>query len=88
MNSSRDFARAVPAIAVRPRLWSTALVELARFVPDRWWRTRPFLPVPDPALLKFRATTQYGSPDHPLATDDVLTWLRWCKRENRHRAVR
>jgi hypothetical protein len=81
------FAAAV-AVVVRPRLWATGLVEFRRLLPDRWWRQPPFLPVPDPALLAFRATTQYGDPDHRLEPDDLVAWLRWCKAENQRRRIR
>lgn len=71
------------AVLRRPSLWPTALVELRRFVPDAWWRRRPFLPVPDRRLLRFRLVTQYGTPDHRPEPDDLITWLRWCRDENR-----
>lgn len=76
------------AVMVRPSLWATAVVEFWRFVPDGWWRHRPFLPVPDPALLRFRAVTQYGDPERQPDVVDVVTWLRWCKSENQRRRVR
>lgn len=84
----RDLLRAVGAVVPRPRLWWTALVEFRRLLPDRWWGAWPFLPVPDPALLRFRATTQYGDPTHPPDPDDLVTWLSWCKAENRRRRIR
>lgn len=79
----RELVRAAVAVARHPSLWGTALVMFRRMLPDGWWRRRPFLPAPDPALLAFRATTQYGDADHPPEPEDVLTWLRWCKAENR-----
>lgn len=79
----RELVRAASTVARHPSLWGTALVMFRRMLPDGWWRRPPFLPVPDPALLAFRTTTQYGDPDHPLEPDDLLTWLRWCKAENR-----
>lgn len=80
--------RLVPAaVAVlrHPSLWPTAVVEYRRMVPDGWWRMRPWLPVPDRAMVRFRTTTQYGDPDHGLEPADVVTWLRWCRAENRRR---
>ena len=66
MTSVRALLAAARAVLSRPSLWGTALVELRRFTPARWWRRRPFLPVPDAALLRFRAVTQYGDPTRPL----------------------
>lgn len=83
MSPVRTFASAARAVAARPRLWPTAVVQARRFVPDGWWRRAPFLPLPDPELLAFRATTQYGDPDHALAPDDLVTWLTWCRAEAR-----
>jgi hypothetical protein len=83
-----EIVRAASAVAVRPRLWMTAIVEFRRLLPDGWWRQRPYLPVPDPAMLGFRATTQYGDPDHRLESHDLVAWLWWCKAENRRRRIR
>ena len=74
---------AVMAVLRHPTLWPTALVELRRFVPDGWWRRRPFLPLPDRAMLRFRLVTHYGDPDHAPDADDIVRWLRWCRDENR-----
>ena len=82
-----DVLRAARAVAGRPALWWTALVQYRRLLPDGWWRRRPFLPVPDPAMLAFRATTQYGDPAHPLEPDDLIAWLSWCRAENRRLRV-
>ncbi len=71
------------AVLIRPSLWYTALVELRRFARRGWWRRPPFLPLPDPALVAFRAETQYGDPDHAPEPGDVVTWLRWCRAERR-----
>ena len=73
------------AVLVRPSLWATAVVEAKRFVPDDWFRQTPFLPLPDPKMLRFRVATQYGDPEARVVVGDVLAWLRWCKTENRRR---
>lgn len=87
MSAPGQVLRAAATVIVRPGLWRTALVQYRRLVPDRWWATAPRLPVPDPAMLAFRATTQYGDPDHEPEADDLVAWLRWCKAENRRRRV-
>lgn len=71
------------AVLVRPALWGTALVQLKRFAPDDWHRRPPFLPLPDPRMLRFRVATQYGDPEARIVADDVVAWLCWCKTENR-----
>lgn len=88
MSTGRSLTAAAAAVARHPGLWPTAAVEYGRMVPDGWWRRRPWLPVPDPAMLRFRAETQYGDPEHHPTADDVVRWLSWCKAENRRRRVR
>lgn len=71
---------AATAVAVRPRLWPTAIGQMFRMAPRGWWRRRPFLPVPDPAYLRFRLQTQYGGdqPHTPVA-HDLVAYLEWCR---------
>ncbi len=87
MNLQRTALRAALMVAVRPRLWTTAARQFRRFVPDRWWRTRPFLPLPDSALLAFRAETQYGDATHLVDGRDLVLWLAWCKNERKRSAT-
>ncbi|MEM9518412.1 MAG: hypothetical protein AAGA37_03770 [Actinomycetota bacterium] len=79
MSPLRTALVALRVLLPRPRLWPTAARQVARFAPDRWWTRPPFLPLPDPALLEFRATTQYGDPDRTADAGDVLAWLDWCR---------
>ncbi len=83
-----ETVQAASAVVRHPSLWVTAMVVYRRLLPDGWWCRRPFLPVPDPAMLGFRATTQYGSGSHPPESDDLIAWLRWCKAENRRQRIR
>ncbi|MEO0604487.1 MAG: hypothetical protein AAF211_23840 [Myxococcota bacterium] len=83
MNPLKTMVVAIRVLAPRPWLWGTALRQLRNFAPDGWWRRPPFLPIPDRALLEFRATTQYGDPDHPAESEDLLAWLEWCRAEAR-----
>ncbi len=71
--------RAALVVAARPGLWLTALRELRAFMPLRWWAHRPFLPLPDPALMRFRMVTAYGDPSRSFEADDLVTWLEWCR---------
>ena len=50
------------AVAARPRLWPTAVAQMVRFAPDRWWRRPPFVPLPGPDLVRFRSEAMYGDP--------------------------
>ena len=68
----------VLALARHPSLWPTALGLACRLVPRRWWTRRPFLPLPDRAYMKFRMEAMYG--DGPRDADDVVSYLRWCRR--------
>ncbi len=74
-------ATVLRVVGPKPSLWITAFREARRFVPDEWWRSRPYLPVPDPAFLAFRSETQYGSGDHAVEPHDLEVWLRWCRSE-------
>jgi len=73
----RGVVAAAGAVAVRPRLWRPALRQARVLVPHRWWRRRPFLPVPDREWMRFRMTTAYGDPDARIDVDDLLTFLAW-----------
>ncbi len=70
----------------RPWLWPTALRQLVRLAPSGWWRRWPPLPRPDPAYLRFRLETAYGDTGREPDSADVVTYLTWCRRqERRHR---
>ncbi len=79
---------------MRPHLWVTAASTLFRLARPRWWARRPFLPLPDEAYWQFRLLTAFGGPDRPegdragaddragvqLSAEDVIAYLRWCRR--------
>ena len=73
--------RIAVAILRRPDLWWTAARQVRRMAPDRWWRARPFLPLPSPEYLRFRVVTQYGDSRHRADPADVLNYLSWCRRQ-------
>jgi hypothetical protein len=70
--------RAAVAVARRPALWPTAVVQLFRLAAPGWWRRRPFVPLPDRAYLRFRLETAYGDDRDPEPAD-VVTYLHWCR---------
>jgi hypothetical protein len=68
------------AVLRHPSLWPTALGQLWRMTPSRWWRRAPFLPVPDRAYLQFRLHTMYGDDRAAPDSEDVVAYLQWCRR--------
>lgn len=72
-------AGAAGAVLVRPGLWGVAVGQVVRLARPGWWHRRPFLPVPDPAYLRFRLQTAYGDPDREPEPADVVAYLRWCR---------
>ena len=74
---------AVRALAERPSLWGTALRQAGRLAQPRWWRRPPFLPLPDPEYLAFRLETQYGAAGHDPEPADLVTYLEWCRDQDR-----
>lgn len=68
------------AIVRRPDLWRTAASSARSMTPDHWWRRPPFLPLPDPAWMRFRLETAYGGDGRgPMRADDLITYLEWRK---------
>jgi hypothetical protein len=76
--------RCAAVVLVHPSLWVTALRQYRVSLPRRWWRRRPFLPLPPADYIRFRLQTQYGSVKHRIEPADVLNYLSWCKL---HRAL-
>lgn len=77
------------AVAARPRLWGTALVQVSRLARRGWWRRAPFLPLPPADYVEFRLVTQYGgshlASGGRIAPQDVVDYLQWCRDWNRRR---
>jgi hypothetical protein len=73
--------RALVVVARHPSLWGIGLRQLRRLAAPGWWRRVPFLPLPDPAYLRFRLVTQYGDPEHDPEPEDLVAYLRWCRTE-------
>ncbi len=76
-------ARAVLAVLRRPDLWVTGVRQAMVMAPDGWWRRAPFLPLPDPAYLRFRLVTANGGDGSAASAGDVgrdlVTYLEWCR---------
>lgn len=69
----------VMAVAVRPRLWIVAIVQLFRLAPTKWWARAPFLPIPTDEYMSFRAQTQYGGHAQKIESKDVVSYLNWLR---------
>lgn len=74
---------AAAAVAVRPRLWGTALRQLRALAEPGWFRRRPHLPLPPASYLRFRLVTAYGDPEATPTSADVVHYLSWCRDEHR-----
>jgi len=69
------------AVARHPSLWLTAFRQALVVAAPGWWRRRPFLPLPPADYLRFRLQTAYGGAgERPPEPDDLVTYLRWCRR--------
>ena len=75
----RAWLPVVAAVLARPRLWGTAVRQVLVLAPPGWWHRWPPLPLPDPAYLRFRLITAYGTTDHPPDPDDLVSYLGWCR---------
>jgi len=68
----------VAAVAIRPRLWSTAISASLELAPKGWWKRKPYLPLPDPHWMHFRVVTAYGGDGSlPMRPQELVTWLDW-----------
>ena len=71
---------------VRHPLDAPALISSAWVVRrNGWWRTKPFLPVPDESYWEFRHKTAMGESNEPLSVHEVVLAARWSRRERRRR---
>lgn len=71
---------AVLAVVRRPGLWAIAVCQAGVLAEPGWWRRVPFLPLPPRDYLRFRLQTAYGGDGTgPIAPDDLIAYLRWCK---------
>ena len=76
--------RAARTVAVRPWLWPVAVAVLFRLGSTGWWRRWPPVPLPAGDYWRFRMVTAYGGAgDAPPNSDDVVSYLSWCRRMGR-----
>lgn len=48
-----------------------------------WWRSRPFLPLPDRTYLRWRMYTAYGDEAAVPPAEDVIRFARWRRESMR-----
>jgi hypothetical protein len=60
-----------------PRLAVDLLRTAWAFRRRAWWARQPFLPIPDPAYLRWRMYTAYGHEAAVPPTEDVIRFARW-----------
>jgi hypothetical protein len=75
------------AVLVRPDLWWSGLGAVRRLAAPGWWKSSPYLPMPDERLWGFRMVTAYGSPHAVPDAADVISYLKWCKSTAPHRRI-
>jgi hypothetical protein len=63
----------------RPWLVPTAVRVGLGLVPRRWWRRRPFLPLPDRNWLAFRQEVAYGDASAIPSGEDLADYLAWAR---------
>lgn len=65
---------------VNPRVALDLLALAWAFRRRQWWRSAPFLPLPDPVYLEWRLHTAYGEERQVPPVEDVLRFARWRRR--------
>ena len=79
--ASRSWSGLVLVLAARALINPRLAVDLLRtgwaFRTRRWWRTSPFLPLPDRAYLRWRMYTAYGDESAVPPVEDVISFARW-----------
>jgi hypothetical protein len=75
------------AVLPHPSLWWAGACAVGRLAPKGWWHRSPFLPLPAGPYWHFRLVTAYGGTgdERLMVPDDVVTYLRWCRRAHSDR---
>ena len=74
--SALVFALAGRAL-VSPRLALDLIRTAWAFRRRNWWRSAPFLPLPDRTYLRWRMYTAYGNENAVPPANDVISFARW-----------
>lgn len=62
---------------VSPRLALDLIRTAWAFRRRNWWRSAPFLPLPDRTYLRWRMYTAYGNENAVPPANDVISFARW-----------
>jgi hypothetical protein len=83
----RDVVVVLFAVAAHPSIWWAGLAAVGRMARTRWWRRRPFLPLPGATYWDFRLVTAFGGTgrEAEMAGRDVVAYLQWCRRTHPRR---
>ena len=83
----RDVAVVLLAVAAHPSIWWAGLAAVGRLARSRWWRRPPFLPLPGESYWHFRLVTAFGGTgtEQAMTGQDVVAYLRWCRRTHPRR---
>ena len=66
-----------------PVLLIEAVRAAAATAPPGWWRRFPFVPKPEPAYMRWRLQTAYGTSETQVTPRDLLAYLEWRRRTRR-----
>ena len=81
LSAPSSWGRLVVALAwralINPRLALDLLRTAWAFRRRAWWRSAPFLPVPDREYLRWRMYTAYGEESAVPPVEDVIGFARW-----------
>ncbi len=72
-------------LARHPRDIGTVLASAWVLRRNGWWRSRPFLPVPDSQYWQFRRSTANGNNPRELTGEEIVAAARWSRHERRRR---
>ena len=78
--------RSLLAVLRRPRLWSTAVRQVVRAIPARWWRGRRSSRCPIARTCGSGSRPRTDGRRRPESTD-VVRYLEWCRDRGRSRSV-
>ena len=74
---ARAVAAAGHAVGTPTQLLPSIITTAYALRPRRWWRQRPFLPLPAPEYIRWRLYTAYGSRRRRPSFGDIASFAVW-----------